>query len=290
MAKMNKKNLLNLFLLICVIALASIIFNTKEQSNELPRLSDTDINTIDNIIIRHHRTSTVINKNTDGKWFVTQPIEIAANNFRISSILKLLNAPVHNHFPLSQIGMEKFSGHKSGHKAGDEDNIVTSIQFDDTTIRFGITNPATKLRFVLLGDTVYTIEDFYAPLVTSHFGTLVSLNLLPEDSHIEKLTLLNQTIDKDKKGRWQSSITMDADTVSETLDSWLHAQAFGIHAYMKRSDDGLETAKKVSIQLNDKTIDFIVSDIEPWVILSRPEIGLEYHLDAEAYDKLLKPQ
>lgn len=292
---MNKKHLLNIFLLIIVAALATVIFNSDEKSShELPRLSDTDISSIDDIVIRHNGNTTIIRRNDTGNWFVKQPIEIAANDFRISSILKLLNAPVHNRYPLAQIGMEKFLGEKSttatDPDTGKKMTIGTSIRFNDQTVTFGITNPATSLRFVLLDDTVYTIEDFYAPLISSHFGTLVSLNLLPDDSHIKKLFLLNQTIDRDEKGRWRSSIDMDADTVSSALDAWSHAQAFGIHAYMQRTTDDTKTADRISIQLNEETIDFIVSDTDPWVILARPEIDLEYHLDKEAYDRLLSPQ
>jgi hypothetical protein len=291
---MNRKNLLNLILLIFVAGLATIIINSKQDnSNELPRLTDIDTDSINSITIRHNDNITAINKDRAGRWLIKKPIEIAANSFRINSILKLLNAPIHNRYPLSQIGMQKFRGNTKASidaETGERIASGTSIQFDDHTITFGITNPSTKLRFILLDDTVYTIEDFYAPLITSHFGTLVSLNLLPKNSHIEKLTLLNQTINKDEKGRWQSSIDMDADTVSETLDAWKSTQAFGIHAYMQRTADNRQPVSKVSVQLNSKTIDFIISDTDPWVILARPMIGLEYHLDKEAYDRLLAPQ
>ncbi len=277
---MNKKLLLNLFLFMTVLLLAAVIFYSEEDNNTLPRISDLnkniDINAINSITIQHNNNNTVINRNSDGHWQITQPINIAANDFRINSILKLLNAPVHKHYPFELIGSKKFG------------YTGTSIKFNDQTISFGITNPATKFRYVRLNDTVYTIEDVYSPLVTSHFSTLVSLNLLPADSRIKKLELINFTIDKDKKGRWQSSIDSSADQVSEILDAWLHTQAFGLHANMQGNEIDRNETGEITIYLEDNTtIKYVVTDTDPWLILARPEIGLEYHLDAEVYDRLL---
>jgi len=40
----------------------------------------------------------------------------------------------------------------------------------------------------------------------------------------------------------------------------------------------------------DEIITYQITDTDPWLILARPEIGLEYHLDAEAYVTLIAPQ
>ncbi len=277
---LNRRNL-NLWLFIIVILLAAIIYFSEEQSTLLERLSDTNVDSIHTIKIQHNQNQISLNTTAKSKtgeniWQITRPIKVAANTFRVNSLLQLLNAPVHNKYTLAEIDSKEIG----------LDNSKTSIQFNHKVITFGITNPVTNLRFIKLDNTVYTIEDVYSPLISSHFGALVSLNLLPPNSTITKLVLRNQTISKDEAGRWQSNIGMSADRVASTVQHWLHDQAFGIHQYLPRKELGemfVYTSNSV------QPIRFLITDIEPWLIIARPEMGLEYHLDIKAYDKLISP-
>ena len=273
---MSKINILNLVLSIIVISLAVFIYFSEEESFKLDRLTKVDTSHIKTIEINHNRNKTTIIKQDSG-WSITQPVLIAANSFRLNSILKLLNAPVHNKYPLSEINKSSFG----------LANPTTAILFDDIAIHFGIINPATGLRYIQLNDSIYTIEDVYYPLISSHFGTLVSLNLLPGNSTIEKLVLLNQTISKDDNDLWYSTIETDGDTIIKTIDNWQHMQAFGIHEYLQRKNLG-----EISITLKgEKTpVIFLLSETDPWLILARPELGIEYHLNVEAYDDMIEPQ
>ncbi len=275
---MSKKNLLNLALLLIAAALASIIYFSDEINTDLPHLTKVDANTIQTITISHNNNvATIINKIADSRWQLSKPVAIAANPFRISSILKLLNAPVHQQYASDAIDLSKTGLLVS----------KTKISFDDIGIIFGTINPVTNLRFVQLGNTVYTIEDVYYPLLSSHFGTLVSFNLLPANSVIDKLILANQTIDKKASGLWQSNSAISADNINITIENWQNIQAFGVHEYIER-----EVLAEVFVFLENQApaIRFIITDTDPWLIIARPELGLEYHLEKEAYDKLIAPQ
>ncbi len=273
---MTRQLILNLFLFLIVISLASIIYFSEEQSDQLERLSNINLDSITTITIQHKKNTISINKTTGQYWEITQPINVTANNFRINSILKLLNAPVHNKYTSAEIDSKKTG----------LDKPETTIQFNQQIIAFGITNPATNLRYIKLNNTIYTIEDIYYPLISSHFGALVSLNLLPPESKLTKLILLNQTISIDEKGRWQSNIDISADNVSKILEHWLHDQAFGVHQYLQRKELG---EVFIYISSSPQPIRYQITDIDPWLVIARPEINLEYHLDMEAYDKLISP-
>lgn len=284
---MSKTNLLNFALLFVVASLAAFIYFSEETNYQLDRLSDVDannfsLNTVTKIKIKHNKNTTTIIKQEDGNWRITQPVAIAANKFRLDSLLELINAPIHSQYTLSDVDSRALGLNDS----------QTSIQFDDQIITFGITNPGTKLRYLQLNDTVYTIEDVYYPLISSHFSSLVSLNLLPANSTIEKLILSNQTISKDSNNFWHSNINtntdadISADNINKTIDHWQNSQAFGIHQYLKRGNLG-----EVFIYLREKKkpITYTITDTEPWLILARPELGLEYHLDVDMFDKLISP-
>jgi len=273
---MKNKSLLNLLLFFIAVTLATVIYLTDEKDTSLQKLSKIKSTDITSITILHNNNKTLITQQDKNKWQIKKPVEIETNTFRINSLLKLANAPIHNKYALTEIDATSIG----------LDNSKTSIQFNDQVIYFGITNPVTHLRFIKLNDYIYTIEDVYYPLISSHFGTLAALNLLPANSTIEKLILLNQTIARDDNGLWQSNFDISADTISKTLDHWLHDQAFGAHEYLQREKLG-----EVFIYIKGRQIpvSYQITDTDPWLIIARPEIGLEYHLDIEAYNNLITP-
>lgn len=279
---MFKANILNLVLFIIVITLASVIYFSEEQSYQLKKLTDTNINDISSITIQHNTNRTSLQKQSSAsgsdQWHITQPVSIAANSFRINSILKLINAPVHNQYSLNEINATDTGLARP----------LTTIQLNNHLIEFGITNPATNLRYIKLNNTVYTIEDVYYPLLSSHFGTLVSLQLLPADNTIEKLILLNQTITKNDKGLWQSNSKISADNINKTIEHWQNDQAFGVHEYLPRKQQIGDVF--IYLQGQQEPVIYKITDTDPWLIIARPEIGLEFHLDIETYDRIIAPQ
>lgn len=273
---MSNKNILNALLLFIVTGLASFIYLTEEESNTLSLLTDIDKSTIKTITIHHNSNATTLNKDPENHWGIISPANIAANNFRVKSILKLINAPVHNRYTSAEINLNNIG----------LENPETTITFDNNIISFGVINPATNLRYVLFKEAIYTIQDIYYPLISSHFSTLVSLNLLTQNSKVEKLILLNQTIAKNNNGLWQSNITISTDNIVKTIDLWQTSQAFGVHQYLER-----ESLGEVFVYTNkQQPVTYLITDTEPWLIIARPEIGLEYHLDADAYKQLMKPK
>ena len=273
---MSKINILNLVLFIVVISLAFVIYFSEEPNTQLNLLTSIDTTNVNTIRIHHNNNETLIIKNGNQHWDITQPISIAANDFRINSLLKLLNAPVHSRYSTDEIDLSD---------TGFSDSS-TNISFDDQTINFGTNNAATSLRYVKLNNAVYTIEDVYYPLLSSNFGTLVSLNLIPKGNRIVKLILKNLTLSKNDENIWQSNNEITADNINKILDDWRSAQAFGVHEYLERDELG-----EVFIYLTDlaEPITYTITDTDPWLILARPELGLEYHLDVDAYNKLIEP-
>lgn len=273
---MQARLLVNIFLLL--IAIALVFFLSSYEDEDITQnviLTDIHTDSIDRISIRHkQRTIELLKQNQH--WSLTRPVNIAANDFRIGTLLKMLEASSHRRYAADTLELEKFGLLEP----------ATTIRFNDTEIDFGITSPVNHYRYVKTGNWVHLIDDLYYPLLSSQLGTLVSLHLVEPGSRIVKLELPGQTFSLDENNTWQSTTAIPADTIVHTLDSWKHTQAFGVHDYFERQT--IETAS-LYLEGEDEALAFNITDTDPWLVIARPDLGIEYHLNLEAYDLLLRP-
>jgi len=275
---MQSRSLLNIALFLVVVLLAAYIYDTdrKEQasskSEQLTQLSADEVTQI-NI---HHNQRHIELRWEDDKWHMLQPINVTANSFRIDTLLNMLNTVSHAAYSTADLALDKYG----------ISNASTSISFNDVNIEFGIVNPINNYRYVRINDTVHLIDDHFYPLLSSQIGTLVARELIDDDAIIDKLVLPQQTLYRDEYSLWHSSDNTDPDAISETLHHWQNSQAFGVHNYMQR-----ESLADISVYLagDSEPVQFYVTDTDPWLIIARPDLDIEYHFNLEFYDRLLKP-
>ena len=273
---MQSRLLLNIMLLALVIALSMIAYrSTDKDADKVIPLTMLAPDSISEIHIRHNQRETELRKQGD-RWVMTQPIRINANNFRINTLLKLLTTTSQADYAIDGLDLAKYG----------LDQAATSIRFNDSEIAFGISNPVSGLRYVRVGDRVHLIDDSFYPLLSSQTGALVARELLPQDADVSKLVLPEITLSRNPDGSWRSDKNAGADAIGQTLDNWKHVQAFGVHNYMQR-----KSLARIEVYLGDEPepLRFVVTDTDPWLIIARPELDLEYHFKLEDYDALLRP-
>jgi hypothetical protein len=275
---MQSRTLLNIVLFLVVVLLAVYIYDTdkKEQaSSKSEQLTQLSADEVTQINIRHNQRHIELRREDSG-WRMLQPIDVKANSFRIDTLLKMINTVSHATYSTADLDLDKYGLSNAG----------TSISFNDITIDFGIVNPVNNYRYVRINDTVHLIDDHFYPLLSSQTGTLVARELIPGDAIIDKLVLPEQTLYRDESDLWHSSDNTDPDAINETLHHWQHSQAFGVHNYMQR-----EPLADISVYLAgaSEPIHFYVTDTDPWLIIARPDLDIEYHFNLEFYDRLLEP-
>jgi hypothetical protein len=275
---MQSRTLLNIGLLLLVIVLAVYMYMTDQQQQdaaESEQLTQLSTDEVTRIVIRHNQRQTILDKQND-KWRMLQPVNIDANSFRIDTILKMLNTVSHAAYPAAGLEAEKYGLSATS----------TSVTFNVTRIDFGIVNPINNYRYVRVADTIHLIDDHFYPLLSSQTGTLVARELIPADAEIEKIELPELTLYRDENNHWRSSDNSDPDAVNETLYHWKNAQAFGVHNYMQR-----DPLAEIRVQLagNPDPINFCITDTDPWLIIARPDLDIEYHFNLEFHDRLLQP-
>ena len=205
-----------------------------------------------------------------------EPINISADSFRVDTILKILQTPTYGSYITDGLDLDKYG----------LDQPTTTIKFDDIEISFGILNPVSNYRYVKTDKKISLIDDNFYPLLSSQTGTLVARTLLAGDAKVKKLVLPGQILELDKNNKWTSSRSMSADILVDTISSWKNDQAFGVHNYIERKSLG-----HIEVYLSNQTnpIIFKITDTEPWLVIARPDLDIEYHFNTEFYNRLIKP-
>jgi hypothetical protein len=155
------------------------------------------------------------------------------------------------------------------------------IQFNQQQIAFGKTSPLNNKRYLLHNNKISLHADETYPLVSAQPASLVDLHLLNRTG-IVSLSGPQLQLYQTDAGRWQSNKNLAADQIQTVLQHWENAQAFAVHTYMPRKQLG-----KITIKFAQQAIEFEITDVDPWLILARPELGIEYHLDAALKNRLL---
>lgn len=275
---MQSRALLNFFLLVLVVLLSAYVYFSNQQkqvSSPEIRLTQLSAEQVTRINIRHNEREIELQKGDD-TWRMLHPIAIEANKFRVDTLLNMLDTAGHAAYKASELDLGQYG----------LADPATSIRFNDEVIEFGITNPINDYRYVRAGDSVHLIDDHFYPLLSSQVGTLVARELIGGGAEIVKLELPEQTLHRDDSNRWHSSADIDPDAINEALYHWNHAQAFGVHNYMPRESLG---DIRVHLAGASEPIEFMITDTDPWLIIARPDLDIEYHFNLEFYDRLLRP-
>jgi hypothetical protein len=267
--------LTNMILLVIVITLGIFIYVTRNDDVVDHRLTKLDANNVTQISIFHNGRDLELKK-IDKHWRMLKPTNIDANDFRVGSVLNILSTNSFGSYDPAKLELSKYG----------LDKPKTWMLIDKLKIEFGIDNPINHSRYVLVNGKVHTISDQFYPLISSQVGTLVSPNLLPRGAEITRIKLPDQTLSKDKIG-WTSTDThLTTDAIQKLVDAWKGAQAFGVHTYQPRKSKG---RIEVSIKSQDKPLIFEISDLDPWMIIARPALNVEYHFNLKYIDRLLHP-
>ena len=264
---MQSRLVTNVVLLIIVIGLALFLTNTNKQEpvvKEMP-LTGIDPASVKTILIKRKQSNEIRFDKVDNKWHMQSPFQLPANEFRINTMLKLLQAHSYTEFNKADVDLNRFLL-----EAPD-----LSIQFNDTRIGFGDTSPLDKQRYVLVDDKVHLINDSLYEQLQAPATFFLNTRLLPEGSKITAINFPEYSISMET-GTWSISpqTGVSADKLVAVVNAWQTLDAISISAYQA-------TDKTESIRIDAGTagvFDFIIVSPQPNLVLARPDIGIQYHI------------
>lgn len=277
---MNNRSLVNLLLFAFLMSTAGWFFYKNNQTVEITRLTPLNIDEINQILIPKENGNDILfkktkkNNNDITQWRMVKPYQISAHQFRVNTLLSLTQTPVDKSYETSELNLADYS----------LDTPRARILFNSTEILFGKSNPLNNKRYIMANNKVVLLLDQTYPLVSAQAASFVDLSLIDDSSNITEIKFSDLSVSKNKNNLWQSNPAnkLNADQIQQLLEQWKTVQAFSVHRYLQRKQLG-----NINIYIDDESVSFIISDDDPWLIIARPDLNIEYHLDISFKDKLL---
>ncbi len=275
---LGKRTFINIGLAGIAVIVATVLWqNPGDESGSSQTVSGLDKNDIKKIKIKTNGRPDIELHKKETAWEIIAPFQVAANTFRVNSVLNLLSAPSLSQYDVSGKNLTEFG----------LEPPQAVVDFDQNQFLFGDTAPLNNKRYLLSGATLHLIEDTIYPLITSDIGSLVDSGLLPDQSSVTRFTLNNFSVVKQESGwRIEPDIPhLSADDLQGWVDRWRNAQAVYIeHRPLEMPD----TRQHIILTLEDgNRIRYSVTDKEGIAALYRGDLGLKYNLSETVLAEML---
>lgn len=263
----------NILLFAIVVGLASFLMTTDTDDEDvLPVISTVPEDSIEQItIVRTDKNSVALSRK-NGRWRMTEPVQMDANPDRVQAILKILQMPGFSQLNSSDVDLAQLELKNPG----------VTLHLNRHIFIFGGTEPINKRRYVMFQDTIYLIEDKLYHQLRQEPLFFANRRLLRSDLLVAEIVFPNYRLYR-QGDVWQSTVpgqmTMEP---AELANVWQNAEALNLIDYSARESLGEVTVNMARGQ----TIRFLVLAKEPTLILARPDLGVEYHLSSQTAAKL----
>jgi hypothetical protein len=210
-------------------------------------------------------------------WFLTGNNELPASDFQIRSVLAILQAESARSYPADSLDLETL---------GLEPPLAT-LTLDDTQLKIGATEALDNLRYVQAGETVFLVADRYQHLINSDWPGFVARRLLPTQAKLSQLQLPEFTLSMGTDDQWQLSpanAAVSAAALQTLITNWEQAAAYYVRHYQSKATAGIITLK---FSDNTEPLTLHIMAYTPELVLARPELGIQYHLQTDMKETLL---
>jgi len=276
---MKSRLWLNLALLILIAILVSFVYfkpgvNKPKPPDVLTNLQATDINSIK---IKPANMPAVELVRASSGWQMVAPRQLQADQFLVKTLLDNIHGDVSSGFPANQADLGQYALSPPHLR----------LWLNGTEFDFGGTEPIHNNRYVKTGDEIRLTGNLLYYRINHPPLWWASKKLLPEDARIIGLQLPDATLTL-KAGKWQlmpTNLAVSSDAIQTLVDNWKNAQAI--------STDNIGNGKpqgEVAIELagSSQPLRFAILKDPNFLILARPDLGLQYELDSGQRPALLE--
>lgn len=273
---MSRALMINLGLAAFVVLLAAALFLFKPETETEPaRLAaGLDRNTINRIAVRRQALDELIFERQGVDWFMRAPLAIRANPARVDALLRLPETESHAALDPAVHAPDRFG-------LAQPAVIMTLNEYE---FRFGGTDAIDRRRYILFKDRIHLTDDFLYPQLTADAALFAELKLLPEAFNIAKIRFPGNELYK-ADGQWQLKTPLDISPgrLQRSVSAWRDAVAISAGLF-----EAPATPERISVIAdNDRTLEFTIVATEPYLILGREALGVQFHMGGDEAEKLL---
>lgn len=278
--KLNSRTLLNigLFAFILFLVLLVVLEPGKEAEKKPAHLTELKQLDIKHIELQRANEPDIKLQKRDGVWYITEPYQLPANEFRAQSVSALAEAKSHLQYDAKTVELKKFKLNKP------EISITLN---NKVTLDIGGVDPIKNRRYVKNGDTLHLVSDTFYYQVRGKVTAYISYQILPPEIKLSKLVLPKFSLTQ-QEGDWKITPEqkgVSADSINEFVNEWRHAQSLEISEYKGK-------IRKANVQIfqqdQDQPISFRLQRKNDSTFLIRNDLKLRYKLSDETAEKLQK--
>lgn len=257
---MSSRTWINLILLGLIAALSSImVFKPGQHPESALSLTQLEPAQINRITIHRLGKPEIRLALQKSGWRLTAPIEIAARQAAVNTLLRLAVTPSLGSYSVKGLDLAEYGLAPA----------LTTIELNETAIDIGAPNPVDQRRYLRINDTVHLISDDLYDIYATAPTAYVATELLPKEAKIQRLKLPGMELEQATK-------------LNKLVDAWQNASAQWVQAY-----DGAKTPNRVTVSLTDgQDLRFMITATQPQLVLARPELQLQYHLPPKQIERL----
>ena len=264
MSKQNRINLI-LALIAALLSLILIVDAPKPEVSPAQPVSELDPQQVQSIrlALGNGQPPTLELARDAQGWMLTAPVRMRADDMAIGEILRLLTLTSTRRIEPEQVDLA----------AVRLDPPLWRVSLDEQTFAIGRREALTGDRYVQFQDQIHLLSDLNPARFDNNYADLVSRRLLPAEQHIQSIRLPEQ------------DMTLLQDGSAELFARWRNAEAQWLVRPSKLDFD--DVRERVTITLENASVDFLIRSREPRLELIRPDLDLMYMLPASASQELL---
>ncbi|MGH8403651.1 MAG: DUF4340 domain-containing protein [Gammaproteobacteria bacterium] len=270
---------LNIALVIVIVVLTALIYFKPGTHKPAPPVALTTLNASDITsikIARGHDPVTQLVR--DGaNWQMLSPVKTPAAQYLVKALLDAIHAQVKSSFPAKQADLVKYGLNPP----------QVRLWLNGTEFDFGDAEPLNNYRYVKTGDAIHLIAGLLYFRINHGPLWWASKRLLPDGARVIGLQLPDATLTL-KDDKWQlapANPAIPSDAIQSLVDNWKNAQAIGTDKIGNGEPQG-----EVAVELagDNQPLRFVILEDPDFLVLARPDLGLQYDLDSGQRPALLE--
>jgi len=262
---------LGLLALIAVLATIAILKPGKNEVESTPLLA-LDLQGLNRVTLKNKET--LVFEKKEGLWNLTAPFVAPVNQVRVGQLLDITKAVSEANYSVQPDDLAQFG----------LDTPQAVLGLDDMTLQFGSTDPIKMRRYVRIGETLHLVEDNFFHHLTASASDYVDKRLIPERAKIREIQLPDLKATRDQQGQWTVEPNAKTGTdLAELTSVWATARAIEVKRW-----NPVAEGEPIRIGFTEgPTLEFVIINKSPELVLGRKDLGLQYTLTAETSRELL---